>query len=230
MAKCPKCSTRKAKRQCPALAAEICPSCCAEGRLQTIACPRDCVHLGGELYQHRRRQERAQTRGREFIEIQEKLFRDEGIRELAFRLQADIFYFFRENGSSDDASTAAALETLKSFLSKIFVPPEGSSPLGRFLVERMADARRYPEAPGFGTEERRRVAGILAGHIRSLARDGSRRYGEVLEGFFGELDFEADLDYSPRDAAAGAEGRGPQTPAGPAPRRTPGGLILPPGV
>jgi hypothetical protein len=42
MAKCPKCSTRKAKRSCPGIGGEICPSCCAENRLKSIPCPQDC--------------------------------------------------------------------------------------------------------------------------------------------------------------------------------------------
>ena len=224
MAKCPKCSTRKAKRACPALGAEICPPCCAENRLVSIPCPRDCPHLQGEFYQHRRRQERATARGRDFLALQERLFPDEIARGFAFRLMADIYYFTRESGPLDDAAMAAGLGVLKGSLSKIFVPPDGASPLGRFLVERMADRRRYPDAPGMGAEERRRAVGAIEGHVRSLARAGGRQFQDLLSSFFDALDFEADLDYSPADA-----GEGPAAAPG-GPRRSPGGLILPPGV
>jgi hypothetical protein len=223
MAKCKKCSARKGKRPCPALGGEICPTCCGENRLETIPCPRDCPFLQGEFYQHHRRQEQALSRGRDFVALQEKLFRDEAAREFVFRIQADLYYFGRENGPFDDAAAAAALETVKSFLSKVFVPPEGPSPLTRFLLDRLGDGKRYPAGPGLGAEERRRAVGALASHVRSLARDGSRRYFQIIAGFFDALDFEADLDYSPLDAAEGEAVR-------PAPRKTGSGLILPPGI
>jgi hypothetical protein len=223
MAKCPKCSTRKAKRSCPAIGGEICPACCAENRLKTIRCPETCPNLQGEYYQHRRRQERAESQGREFLADGERLFPDRTAREFAFRLQADIYYFLREHGVLDDAAIAAALDTLKGFLSKIFVPPEAPNILGRFLIERMADGKRYPTAPGFSEEDRRRAVGILASHARSLAREGGSRYRDSIARFFDALDFEADLDYSPLDSQAT-----PPDEAGT--RRSPGGLILPSGM
>jgi hypothetical protein len=42
---CPLCSTRPAKRRCPALNQEICPVCCGTKRLVEIRCPDDCVYL-----------------------------------------------------------------------------------------------------------------------------------------------------------------------------------------
>lgn len=42
---CPLCSSRKAKRSCPALHKSICSVCCATKRLSEIDCPPDCVHL-----------------------------------------------------------------------------------------------------------------------------------------------------------------------------------------
>src|SRR5688572_30303461 len=84
MARCPRCESRKAKRSCPALRVDICPVCCAEGRLNTIACPTDCVYLGAEFYQQKRRREKAMSRGRGFVETLEKLFPDPEVREIAF--------------------------------------------------------------------------------------------------------------------------------------------------
>lgn len=45
MAACPKCSTRKARRECPALAQHICSVCCAELRMIELACPEHCQYL-----------------------------------------------------------------------------------------------------------------------------------------------------------------------------------------
>jgi hypothetical protein len=42
---CASCSTRKAKRACPALGRSICPTCCGTKRLKEIHCPSDCVYL-----------------------------------------------------------------------------------------------------------------------------------------------------------------------------------------
>src|SRR5882724_11841192 len=44
---CGHCGQRKGKRSCPALAGAICSRCCGQHRLVEIACPADCVHLGG---------------------------------------------------------------------------------------------------------------------------------------------------------------------------------------
>ncbi len=47
MSTCTHCGQRKGKRSCPALAGAICSRCCGQHRVVEIACPSDCVHLGG---------------------------------------------------------------------------------------------------------------------------------------------------------------------------------------
>jgi hypothetical protein len=42
---CPLCHRRQARRHCPALGREICPTCCGTKRLVEIACPPDCGYL-----------------------------------------------------------------------------------------------------------------------------------------------------------------------------------------
>ena len=42
---CPVCGTRKARRACPAIGAQICPVCCGTKRLVEINCPSDCPYL-----------------------------------------------------------------------------------------------------------------------------------------------------------------------------------------
>jgi hypothetical protein len=44
---CSYCDRRSGKRSCPALGGVICASCCGRHRLREIACPSDCVYLGG---------------------------------------------------------------------------------------------------------------------------------------------------------------------------------------
>lgn len=43
--KCSLCATRPARRRCPALQQDICPTCCGTKRLVEIRCPDDCVYL-----------------------------------------------------------------------------------------------------------------------------------------------------------------------------------------
>ena len=42
---CAICQTRKPRRPCPAVGSDICTTCCALGREETIHCPRDCSYL-----------------------------------------------------------------------------------------------------------------------------------------------------------------------------------------
>ena len=42
---CRLCETRKPRRSCPGIAADICPQCCGREREETIRCPLDCVYL-----------------------------------------------------------------------------------------------------------------------------------------------------------------------------------------
>jgi len=219
MAKCPKCSSRKGKRHCPALETLICPQCCAEGRLKTIACPRDCRHLESEIYQHKRRQERAVSRGKDFVESNTKLFSSQESRDFAFNLQADIYYHHRKNGPVDDDIMLEILECVRSSQSQVFLPQATPHPLTRFLLERLEDTNRYPTVPAFGKEDRARALKILVAHVRALKANGKRKFHERLAEFFDALDFEADLDYSPSDPKTEAESASQ--------KRSPGGLILP---
>ena len=45
MAMCPLCSSRPAKRYCPAVAEQICPVCCGTKREIEIDCPSSCAYL-----------------------------------------------------------------------------------------------------------------------------------------------------------------------------------------
>jgi len=42
---CKLCEKKRAKRHCPGVGAEICPSCCGAERENTVECPLDCVFL-----------------------------------------------------------------------------------------------------------------------------------------------------------------------------------------
>ena len=220
MAKCPKCDSRKGKRFCPALQVEICPQCCGEGRLVTIPCPRECPHLEAEFYQLERRRSRAASGGKRFVESLNKLFSAPGRRQLAFHLQADVYYYLRHRGRMSDEEIAGALERLKEMHSRIVVPGSPPHPLVPFLVAQLGNGKRYPPGPDLEARAFAACIDTLVRHIRAFTGGKDRSYQEEIGEFFGALDFEADLDYEPLPVAAASE-------AGPEPRRSPGGVILP---
>ena len=135
MAKCPRCESRKGKRFCPALDSQICAQCCANERLATIECPRDCPHLKGEFFQHGRRRKRAMSEGKAFLEDLKARFLQDARRQLAFLLLADVFWWTRQHGAVDDEALAAALDEVNERESPVWVETSSASPLAGFLHE-----------------------------------------------------------------------------------------------
>ena len=231
MAKCPKCERRKGKRYCPALETEICPPCCATYRLGEIACPPDCPHLASEHYQHKRRHEKAATRGKAFVAGLTRLFSADRLRQFAFMLQADLYYYMRERGRIDDATIASTLLHLKNRLGRVVIPERTPHELAGFLHRRLADPS-YPRSPTFTREDAQSALETLERHIRSRhlrghGEDSPPRYGfhDELRGYFDALDFEADLDYDPAETLVEFDGASyPRREE----KRSEGGLILPP--
>lgn len=226
MAKCPRCGQRKGKRFCPALDLEICPICCAEERLVSIPCPPDCEHLAGEHYQHARRHRRAASVGRAFTDGIEGRFRSDDLRRLAFQLAADIYWWSRLRSRPSDELLLRGLDDAIARESPIYTESSGSTELGRYL-SRLFQSKPYLDLQGLGVGRERRRTGLetFAAWVRELARGAkapSERAIEQIATFFDELDFEADLDYSPADylddASFGAR---------PAAEDRPRGLILP---
>lgn len=228
MAKCPKCSSRKGKRPCPALGEPICSVCCGEHRLRTIPCPQDCPHLESEFYQQTRRRERAAARGRAFMQHLEEAFPQGSRRELAFLLQADIYHFGKHGDGASGAivSNAAmleALEQLETSSGPIVIPPTGGHPLGPHLAKCLEHGAPYARVlQGMDRRDLESTFATLRRRVQGLGAPEGAEYQQELARFFDELDFEADLDYDPSEAER------PQNPDGPRePPRTEGGLILP---
>ena len=224
MAKCPKCSTRKGKRYCPALTTEICSLCCAEHRLQTIACPQDCPHLASEFYQQGRRRDRAASEGRRFGEALNEMFEDGDRRQLAFILQADVFYFAERNGEVTNGNVLEALQHVEGSLGTIVTAGSPPHPLAAFLAERIERGVPQTELRSrLNDEEVVRVVRAIARHVGQVGKGDSTEYLAEIRAFFGALDFVADLDYDPSE---GDPNEG-ETATPDEPKRSAGGLILP---
>ena len=210
MAKCPRCSQRKGKRTCPALDTTICAACCADERLATIDCPRDCRYLAGEHYQLRRRRERASSSGRRLLETLGNLFvHAEGSR-YAFLILADTYWWTVHNGAASDADLAQALRAAKESASAPPAPATPSSPLGTFLRGLVTTG---PTHQKLARTMEQRVDSVLETLARRAEQgdEASPTFVESIDGYFAELDFEADLDYSPAEEldATAREADGP---------------------
>lgn len=222
MARCPKCESRKGKRYCPALDRHICSRCCAEHRLETIPCPPDCVHLEGESYQHAKRRQRAHTQGRCFLDALHTVFLTSETREFGFLVQADAYWWMRRNGRLPDGLLRASFEDFRSRLSSVYVPSRMPLPLGKFLYSlQEGEQHQGLLGPRFTGKQRLAAIRALVRHIESLGDPDGYSYHEQLAAFFGELDFEADLDYSPEEEL------GERDPGEEAERRSAGGIFLP---
>lgn len=74
--KCAICGTRRAKRFCPGLKADICPQCCGKEREETIACPFDCEFLNQGRDRERLRELKPEEIPHPDIIVKEDFLRD----------------------------------------------------------------------------------------------------------------------------------------------------------
>jgi hypothetical protein len=172
---CALCSKRPAKRACPALGREICPTCCATKRLTEIRCPSDCVYLGG-AQRHpaavvRKQQEHDLTiligaLGRRPSEMQLQLF----------FLMASVITRYRPEGllslaDGDVADAAAAMAgTLEAAGRGVIAELAAGNPLSEGLRRRIDDFLAEigkKGGPGFG----RQAAEVLRGIERGARHD-----------------------------------------------------------
>jgi hypothetical protein len=64
---CPECGARKARRHCPALGRQICPTCCGTKRVVEIACPSGCGWLRSSSAHPPAAAQRQELRDRELL-------------------------------------------------------------------------------------------------------------------------------------------------------------------
>ena len=133
MSKCGHCHQRKGKRACPALSGVICSQCCGTHRVESIACPADCVYLDanweyqqkrvGELFEHDRR-----MFYRELLELG-----GERATEVFYVFEALTFRFFQGRRDGQDSEVIAGMECLRRSFSLIHVPEAAPPAFGEEL-------------------------------------------------------------------------------------------------
>lgn len=209
---CPLCSKRPAKRACPALAHDICPTCCATKRLVEIRCPSDCPHLDAAR-KHPAAAVRKQQESDIAVLIGALGHRPTELQLQLFFLVGSVILRYRPDGlmtlgDGDVADAAAAMAgTLEA--------------AGRGVIAELAAGN--PVSEGL----RRQIDGFLADIGRKAGPSFGRQAAEVLRAV-------------ERGARHDAAGVGPETDAyltllrrilPPPPedsaKTTPSGLILP---
>ena len=205
MAKCVHCGQKKGKRHCPALEDGICAQCCATHRLDTIQCPADCIHLQSEFYQQGRRSQKAQSAGKKFLERTNDSFHSEEAQGFAFMVQADLYWWCSKHAPLSNQEIARSLEAA----ARTAQADGEKNNLAGFLAEMLSRSGRYLalEEKGFEPEQRKKVLLALAASSQNHSagepgEEEEQSFLRELGSYFDELDFEADLDYSPLEELA----------------------------
>ena len=106
---CKVCESKRAKRSCPGVTGEICPSCCGSERENSISCPLDCSYLRDARLHHKPAKLDDQSiphldvpLSQGFVERQEPV-----ILYLCFHLSRDM-----QEAGACDLDVREALETL----------------------------------------------------------------------------------------------------------------------
>ncbi len=193
---CSICSTRKAKRYCPALRSEICAQCCGQGREETIDCPLDCPYLI-ESRQHERR---SGLSPEDFpykeVRVTETFLREQ--EELLTATAQFVLAAAFEAPGAVDRDVRAALDSLartyKSLESGVHYQTLPDSPVAQDVAAQIQGALQH-----FREEETRRaglthtrdvdVLGVIVFLLRmAIDHDNGRRLGrsfiDFLHGHF----------------------------------------------
>ena len=133
MAKCSKCSKRKAKRHCPALGSELCSLCCGLLREKEIHCPENCPFLDKhKVYQEKRIFEKKEKPLTRDAFKEDDILRDERMAWLALHIEAPLRGISENNPTFSDKDAILALEYAKEKINKgkstLIIPGEKTGP------------------------------------------------------------------------------------------------------
>jgi len=149
MSKCPRCSTRKAKRFCPALGESICSLCCGKLREKEIHCPPGCTFLSKHRsYQEKRIMERRPETSLRSSPKEGDVLRDERLAWLALHIEAPLKEFAGRQDSFRDKDALLALQYAREKTEKdtgrVFIPGEREKSLdeaGEAILRMMEKCR-----------------------------------------------------------------------------------------
>ena len=192
---CRICETRRPRRYCPGVRAEICSICCGTEREVTVTCPLDC-----EFLQEARRHERTQPIDPESIpnkdiRVTEKFLGDH--QELLYFLARTVVNAALDTPGAVDNDVREALgalvRTYRTLQSGVFYESRPANPLAAFIFNAVQE-----EVPRFRTQEQERLGlstirdadllGLLVFLERlELTWNNGRKRGRAFIGFLGQF-------------------------------------------
>ena len=120
-------------------------------------------------------------------------------------VQADLYWWCSRHGGLANQEIA---RTLKTTAADPGGPTGDENDLAGFIRKLLSRSQRYSnlEKNGFEPEQKKKVLGALAScaqnHTAGEPGKESQSYLQELSDYFDQLDFEADLDYSPLEELA----------------------------
>ena len=149
MAKCAVCQAKKGKRNCPALAAAICSTCCGTQRQRQIDCPDDCPFLGAA--RQYRGQKDSQRRLAAFDrELRSIIGNETAYQGMLHNIEFMIYRAYRNQADFTDAEVAEALthilEKGKARLGLAAEPLPEPSVTVQTIIQIVNDAARFKAA------------------------------------------------------------------------------------
>lgn len=203
MTKCSHCRQKKAKRRCPALRSDLCPSCCGSLREKEVACPPTCRFLTEHKpYQEKRILRKDKPVPPDPFHRKDDILKDERLAWLAMNIEAPIKDIGESNPSFTDGAAILALEYAKEKLTRnrniLLIPGEDRKPgneVGEKVFLGMENCRYEGSvllasgAEGYPSDEKLRCLGYLIRVAKSWSRENfqGRAYIDHLRDHFAEI-------------------------------------------
>lgn len=203
MAKCSRCSQRKAKRFCPATRESICSLCCGQIREKEVHCPAECPFLSKHKpYQEKRIVEKKHPPQRPSAIEEKDLLRDERLAWLAFHIEMPVKEYAEKKSSFNDRDALLALEYVRDKIENgrglIILPDETMKPhneLGEamyHMIERCRFEGRIiltGESLAYSQQDKMKVLDRILVTARHLAKRNleGRSYIQVVTERFAKM-------------------------------------------
>ncbi len=141
--------------------------------------------------------EKSRSGGRQFLKLMNEAVSDERQWSFALRLFVEVYAYNQRSVALTDGELLSVLQRLRGLLGKIYLPGPSPHPLTVRLEEQCSVDRDLSTGAGLSAENRVRVLKRLEGVIGSGPGDDTRRFSDVLHGFFDPLKLKDDLGYDP---------------------------------
>ncbi len=176
---CHICETRKARRYCPGVRAQICSLCCGQEREETIDCPFECEYLQEARLRDKLPEVSPEDLPNKEIRVTEKFL--EGHEHLLLFVSAALLQVTLETPGARDSDVRecldALIQTYKTLESGIYFDTKPANRIAAAIYERMqAETSKYrdemKEKSGMSSIRDLDVMGMLV-FLQRLERQNS---------------------------------------------------------